>query len=479
MKANRFVDAIRSPLRGFVVLIAALALLTAVLAPLFGPEDVSGTIALVYLLVTLLAAAIWGHLIGLLAAVASDIIVNFFFVAPRYTLNVREPAQAAQLAVFLAVAFIGASMLGLLRRQATLARSREAEANTVLGLTHAVVHSATPLEALEGLCEYVAQSLHADGCAIFGGTDDLRLIASSRNPGSQAPATRTEVAAAMESRQRNTAVHLGGRTRVFSRLPGRKPGAPVTIVAFPADALASGALRVTGRIEPPPLINASRLLSSFAAEASTALHRANLAEAAQEAEVLRRADQMKSALLSSVSHDLRSPLTAIKAAVDSLRDTSTNWTADDPDIAQLAARAEELGVRERVHLRGHVPYDKVPEVLSQATVALLPLPDEPVARLFTSPLKLFDYMAAGTAIVASDLPALREVLRHEENALLAAPGDPESFAAAVRRLIGDPTLAQRLGGQARADVNGYSWDARAEALLDFLAAPSSVRVAPR
>jgi glycosyltransferase involved in cell wall biosynthesis len=160
----------------------------------------------------------------------------------------------------------------------------------------------------------------------------------------------------------------------------------------------------------------------------------------------------------------------------------TNWTADDPDIAQLAARAEELGVRERVHLRGHVPYDKVPEVLSQATVALLPLPDEPVARLFTSPLKLFDYMAVGTAIVASDLPALREVLRHEENALLAAPGDPESFAAAVRRLIGDPALAQRLGAQARADVNGYSWDARAEALLDFLAAPSSVpglRVAPR
>jgi len=344
VETNRFVDAIRSPLRGFALLGVALALLTAVLAPLFGPEDVSGTIALVYLLVTLLAAAIWGHLIGSLAAVASDLIVNFFFVAPRHTFTVQEPAQAAQLAVFLAVAFIGASMLGLLRRQATLARSREAEANTVLGLTHAVVHSATPLEALEGLCEYVAESLHADGCAIFGGTDDLRLIASSRNPGSQAPATRTEVAAAMESRQRNTAIHLGGRTRVFSRLTGRKPGAPVTIIAFPVDALASGALRVTGRIEPPPLVNASRLLSSFAAEASTAVHRANLAEAAQEAEVLRRADQMKSALLSSVSHDLRSPLTAIKAAADSLRDTSAKWTAADTSdfIETIGSQTDRL-----------------------------------------------------------------------------------------------------------------------------------------
>ena len=145
----------------------------------------------------------------------------------------------------------------------------------------------------------------------------------------------------------------------------------------------------------------------------------------------------------------------------------TNWTENDPDIAALAERARELGVVERVELRGHVPYDQIPKALAAASVALLPLPDEPVARLFTSPLKLFDYMAAGVPIVASDLPALREVLRHEENALLARAGDPDAFAAAVRRLLGDPALATRLGRQARADVDGYSWGARARALLDF------------
>jgi glycosyltransferase involved in cell wall biosynthesis len=143
----------------------------------------------------------------------------------------------------------------------------------------------------------------------------------------------------------------------------------------------------------------------------------------------------------------------------------TNWTMDDPDIAALGERSRDLGVAERVELRGHVPYDRVPDVLSAASVALLPLPDEPVARLFTSPLKLFDYMAAGVPIVASDLPALREVLRHEENALLARPEDPDAFAAAVRRVLNDPALAVRLGRQARVDVAGYSWDARARALL--------------
>jgi glycosyltransferase involved in cell wall biosynthesis len=156
----------------------------------------------------------------------------------------------------------------------------------------------------------------------------------------------------------------------------------------------------------------------------------------------------------------------------------TNWTQDDPDIAALGERARQLGVAERVELRGHVPYDRVPDVLAEASVALLPLPDEPVARLFTSPLKLFDYMAAGVPIVASDLPALREVLRHEQNALLATPGDAESFAAAVRRILGDPELAARLGAQARADVLDFSWDARAAALLDFLGSAPSVPGAP-
>ena len=131
-------------------------------------------------------------------------------------------------------------------------------------------------------------------------------------------------------------------------------------------------------------------------------------------------------------------------------------------------------MHDRVELRGHVPYDQVPGVLAGASVALLPLPDEPVARLFTSPLKLFDYMAAGVPIVASDLPALREVLRHEENALLARPGDPDAFADAVRRLLADPALAARLGAQARADVHRYSWDARADALLGFLGGGSTV-----
>jgi glycosyltransferase involved in cell wall biosynthesis len=65
------------------------------------------------------------------------------------------------------------------------------------------------------------------------------------------------------------------------------------------------------------------------------------------------------------------------------------------------------------------------------------------------------------------------VLRHNENALLATPGDPDAFADAVRRLLADPEFAARLGRQARADVSAYSWDARADAILDFLIEPAT------
>ena len=139
----------------------------------------------------------------------------------------------------------------------------------------------------------------------------------------------------------------------------------------------------------------------------------------------------------------------------------------DPQVAELGRRADDVGVGARIQFRGYVPYGGVAEALRGAAVAVLPLPDEPVARYFTSPLKLFDYMAAGVPIVASDLPSLREVLRHGENALLVPPDDAGALAQAIERLLADPGLAARLAARAQHDAAGYTWDARAARLIDF------------
>jgi glycosyltransferase involved in cell wall biosynthesis len=140
----------------------------------------------------------------------------------------------------------------------------------------------------------------------------------------------------------------------------------------------------------------------------------------------------------------------------------------EPDLARLRRRADALGIVPRVRFTGLVPPAEVPAYLRRADVLVLPNPESAIATRFTSPLKLFEYMAACRPIVASDLPAIREILRDGDTALLARAGDPQSFAAAVRRLLDDRALAVRLADAARAHVLEFTWDRRA-ARIDALA----------
>jgi glycosyltransferase involved in cell wall biosynthesis len=134
------------------------------------------------------------------------------------------------------------------------------------------------------------------------------------------------------------------------------------------------------------------------------------------------------------------------------------------DLTRLEALAARLGISQRVTFTGHVEPAQVPALLERATILALPNPASAVSTHFTSPLKLFEYMAAGRAIVASDLPAIREVLQHEKNALLVPPGDSEMLARSIQRLAEDRNLAMRLARQALVDVTDYTWERRASRL---------------
>jgi glycosyltransferase involved in cell wall biosynthesis len=85
---------------------------------------------------------------------------------------------------------------------------------------------------------------------------------------------------------------------------------------------------------------------------------------------------------------------------------------------------------------------------------------------FLSPMKLFEYLACGRAILSSDLPVLREALT-EFNAVLLPPTDLNAWVSALQRLQADPQLRARLGEQARQDAPQYSWERRAQRILDF------------
>lgn len=140
----------------------------------------------------------------------------------------------------------------------------------------------------------------------------------------------------------------------------------------------------------------------------------------------------------------------------------------DQRIAELRCLAESLGISKRVHLLGPVfPGDRF-RLINEADFCLLPLAQTSIGARYTSPLKLFEYMAMGKAIVASDLPSLHEVLRSGENSLLFSAGDEKALAHALNRLTHDVALAEFLGRQALEDSRRYGWDSRAAGIQAFL-----------
>ena len=115
---------------------------------------------------------------------------------------------------------------------------------------------------------------------------------------------------------------------------------------------------------------------------------------------------------------------------------------------------------------GQIPPADVPLYLRAFDVCAMPFPFHAHFARYASPLKLFEYMAAGRAIVASDLPAWSDVVRNEETALLLPPDDVATWSAAIKRLQGDDDLRRRLGEAARdSALSRYTWSARAQRIL--------------
>ena len=135
------------------------------------------------------------------------------------------------------------------------------------------------------------------------------------------------------------------------------------------------------------------------------------------------------------------------------------------DIARLQAFAARLGVADRVVFAGQVPNSAVPAYLWSADVLVMPYTSKTPTVRYMSPLKMFEYMAAGRPIVATDFPVVREVLRDGETAVLVEPDSAQALREGFQRVLGNPELSRRVAAGARSAVQGYSWNARARTIL--------------
>jgi|SRR3989344_9061093 len=123
---------------------------------------------------------------------------------------------------------------------------------------------------------------------------------------------------------------------------------------------------------------------------------------------------------------------------------------------------------QNIQTSGHRPYSEVPYYLKSADVLVLPnSASDKVSELFTSPLKLFEYMASGKPIVASNLPSLREVL-NDKNAFFFEPDNPKDLADAIKKILENRNLSNMISKQAFEDVKNYTWQKRAEKILNFI-----------
>lgn len=284
--------------------LAALACiaLTAFLLKLLEPFLDIQLIALIFLLPVIGSTMLWGLTPGVLAGFLAFLAFNYFFIPPYYTLQVHKNQDLITLSIFLFVAVVMSQLIGRAREGVRLARSREWEATRMYELISALASLPDSAKIAQALAQHTRETFAFERVEVLtdGGKGSPPLTIS-------APPAATP---AMPPSQ---------------RLPLKTARGQEGELLLWAGAAALSAEEM-------------RLLEAYASQGALSLERIRLARGENKARVLEESDRLKSSLLNSVSHELRSPLAAIKASVSSLRSGAVDWN--------IAARQELLATIE-------------------------------------------------------------------------------------------------------------------------------------
>jgi len=137
-------------------------------------------------------------------------------------------------------------------------------------------------------------------------------------------------------------------------------------------------------------------------------------------------------------------------------------------LEKLKGDAEARGVADKFVFVGFVRHEEMPEFISAADVGIAPYkPSEEMKKhgFYFSPIKIFEYMACGKAIVASDLEIIRDIISANRCGLLAEPGNAEDFTSKIEVLLRDENMRERIGKNGKKAVLKYTWDSVADAIL--------------
>jgi two-component system sensor histidine kinase KdpD len=295
--------------------IAVLGTGAATLALLSVRSDVSKTnVVLSFLLVVVAAAAAGGLGPGAVAAVLGFVAFDVLFLPPYRTLVVSDRQDYLSLAVYLLTAFIVSYLVGALERRRMQAERREQETRTLYELSTSLVAHGSLDDTLSSVVRTVRSLFNLAGCAIaLPDGDGVRVAARD----GEIPPDLERMLAPM------TGTGLGGRLQ-----PGQALTVPLRAGAEPVGAL----VVVAGGPGSPSFGEAERrLLATFANQAALAVEQARQENQRARTRTLEELDRLRTALLNSVSHDLRTPLASIKASASSLLDHEVHWSDQQRD----------------------------------------------------------------------------------------------------------------------------------------------------
>jgi two-component system sensor histidine kinase KdpD len=289
----------------------------------------------VYLVAVVAAAIVSGTLGAVATAVAAFVLYNFLFTEPRFTLSMHEPGVWLSVVLLLFVGIVVGQLAALQRSRAELARAREREARALF----AVSRDLATRESIDAVLPHIAHQLESE--------TGMRAISVSLGPADAQHAPDWAQAGVVNQLRRMPADTPAQWVRVHPPTSGRSRGptdAETYRVEIEAAGLRLGSIwALRARSAGLPTLDETRLLSAAADQLGQAVAHDRLAAEAQAAEVARESDALKSALLQTVSHDLRTPLATIRAAAGTLRAAPHAGDAThDESLAAIEREVEYL-----------------------------------------------------------------------------------------------------------------------------------------
>jgi two-component system, OmpR family, sensor histidine kinase KdpD len=318
---------------GYTVAVVGTAVVT---GPLLGVRgDVSKTnVVLAYLLVVTAAAATGGLGPGITAAALGFLAFDVLFIEPYHHIVVAEPQDYVSLGVYLLVAVVVSLLVSTSERRRAQAERREQETRMLFDLSSSLVAHGSLEDTLNSVVRTVRSLFDLAGCAIVLPKGDGIRLAASDGEVPDDLGERFATAAAQTSVQ----VHgpAGGHL---------EPGMALTVPMRSGDTVVGALVVVAGGPgsegfgEPE-----RRLLATFANQAALAVEQGQQEEQRNRARALQETDRLRTALLNSVSHDLRTPLASIKASASSLLDPEVDWSPAERKefLATISSEVDRL-----------------------------------------------------------------------------------------------------------------------------------------